>query len=145
MEFIKRFMKNHKKITFFLIVLIIIGIYGAFQWQQMQRRERLESDLEELGIEYTTEALFEQAITFENEEAIEIFLKLGTDIDVKNDESETPLIFAAKNDMFDMVDFLVDKGADVSVTDDEGKTALMWAVESNNEAMVEKLLEKVQI
>lgn len=62
------------------------------------------------------------AVLASDEEIASILLKdAGADINVTDNTGATPLILAAKNNLVEMVDFLLKKGADARKTDNNGK------------------------
>eukprot|EP00961_Rhodomonas_salina_P054666 734380-Rhodomonas_salina.1 len=59
----------------------------------------------------------------------------------ERDNGSTPLIYAVKNEMAELVDTLLRYEAQVNATDDSRMTALAWAVKKSKEHLVELLLE----
>jgi ankyrin repeat protein len=65
----------------------------------------------------------------------------GVDINIREDDGKTPLIYACCNDdCEEIAKYLVEHGADVNARDDHGTTALMPASYSNLD-MVKYLVE----
>ncbi|KAI9319037.1 hypothetical protein BX666DRAFT_1854455 [Dichotomocladium elegans] len=63
------------------------------------------------------------------------------DIDAKDEDGTTPLIYAACFNKADIAQALLEAGAKTDVQDSYGWSALMWATNNNNESIVKLLLE----
>ncbi len=68
-----------------------------------------------------------------------LYLKLGADINLKNNNDETPIMHAIATGNDRMVDYLIDKGADLNVCTKDGKTVLEFAQEVENKHILEKV------
>lgn len=70
-----------------------------------------------------------------------ILLDAGASIAARDEEyRSTPLAWAARNDLPDMVDLLIARGAPVSLVDDEAwATPLAWAIRRGHLAIVDRL------
>ncbi len=69
----------------------------------------------------------QHAFFAEEFDTLENLLEEGWDINspiIPEDEDYTPLHYAALNEMFDIIQFLVKHGADVNAKTDDGETAL---------------------
>ncbi|MBW5397584.1 ankyrin repeat domain-containing protein, partial [Brachyspira pilosicoli] len=75
----------------------------------------------------------------ENSSAAEFLINNGADINVTNEDGETPLMYASKLHNIKMVELLIQKGANINAFDDYGNTALMYGV--NNLETVKLLVE----
>ncbi len=73
-------------------------------------------------------------------ELVEKLLKSGADVNVVNEELETPLHLAAGGGHLGLVELLIKHGADVNAQDSEGRTPLCIAT-ANNDVVVELLLK----
>jgi ankyrin repeat protein len=62
-------------------------------------------------------------------------LKEGVDedINIRNKDGTTPLMYAANSGYEEVVDILLKKGADVNIEGNNGMTALIYAVTASNE------------
>lgn len=58
-----------------------------------------------------------------NIEQLQFLVKNGADLNIKNSQSNTPLMLAVIKNNIDMVRALLDAGADTSITDNKGRTA----------------------
>ena len=132
-----------------IVIILIGGIFGFIRWNRASARRDARTTLqEEMAMEYNAEYFFDFALSFGNIEALELFLKASWDIDEVNEQGETALIVAAKeelnvegDELLEVVEFLIDNDADVDARDDDGRSALTWAIERNNFAMVDLILE----
>lgn len=68
-------------------------------------------------------------------------LEQGIDVDVTNNEGQTPLHLAASQELVEMVTFLLENHADVHATDNDGWDALMYAVSNGSPEVVKVLVE----
>ena len=75
------------------------------------------------------------------DEAADILVKRGADVNAKNSYMWTPLIYAANNGHLEMVQFLLQHGADWTAKDWSGKTALDYAKQNKRNDVV-KVLEE---
>ncbi|MFW6308879.1 MAG: ankyrin repeat domain-containing protein [bacterium] len=139
-------MELNKKSYIAIIILIILiagGIFGFVQWQSVSAEREAKSKLEEdEALEFNEENFFDFAVSFGNVNAVELFLEGGMDVDTKNEQGETALMIAVKEDLKEVAEVLIDNGADLSVTDENGRTALSLAVQEENFDMVEYLLDE---
>jgi ankyrin repeat protein len=74
-------------------------------------------------------------------ECAKIFLNAGANISARDDDYlSTPLAWAARHDVYDMVEFLLDRGAPTNVAgDEEWATPLSWARRRGHHKIVERL------
>ncbi|MCT4661519.1 MAG: ankyrin repeat domain-containing protein [Tissierellales bacterium] len=61
-------------------------------------------------------------------ETVKVLLEAGLDIEIRNPQSQTPLMAAAEVGALDVVKFLLENGADVEAVSDEGENAICFAV-----------------
>lgn len=84
-------------------------------------------------VEYINEAKkevkypFIQAATRGNNNKVKEFIKSGVDINMKDTDDKTALMYAVKSNLLFVVNTLIDAGADPNIQDREGRTALMMA------------------
>lgn len=67
-------------------------------------------------------------------------IKIGADINAKDQEGRTPLLYALTKKNLNFVEFLIRSGADVNISDNNNATALHWAVPNHDVALIEMLL-----
>ncbi|MDD9900744.1 MAG: ankyrin repeat domain-containing protein [Alphaproteobacteria bacterium] len=72
----------------------------------------------------------------------EALIDKGAEINTKNKDKETPLMFATRYERMDAVALLLQHGAEVDAQDRVGKTALMIACTKGNREAVHLLLEQ---
>ena len=69
------------------------------------------------------------------------YLESGTDVNMKDSQSWTPLIIAVSNNDFKMVKLLLANKANVNMQNKNGYTALILAVRENNPEIIKLLIE----
>ncbi|KAI8100071.1 uncharacterized protein BX664DRAFT_382510 [Halteromyces radiatus] len=90
--------------------------------------------------------LFWRAASSGDIDKVQLFLqdskyKPFIDIDVKDEDGTTPLIYAACFGKMDIAQALLSSGAKIDIQDSFGWSALMWATNNNHEHLVKILLE----
>ncbi len=65
-------------------------------------------------------------------EIIEILIDAGADVNSRDAEGQTPLMWAAESNAPEVVQLLLDKGANASLKDEYGKTAFEYAQENED-------------
>ena len=81
------------------------------------------------------------AIIKGNIDNIHDVLNQGANIDAKNMDGHTALMFAARQGCIDIVQTLLAEGTDVNAKDKYGNTALMWAA-CNDRTKIVTLLKQ---
>ena len=69
-------------------------------------------------------------------------LENKTDLNIKDDDRYTALIWACRNNNIEIVKLLIEKGADINAKNFIGYTALIWACRNNNTEVIKLLIEK---
>ena len=82
------------------------------------------------------------AIENGNIEAVKQHLAAGTDVEVKDGEGWTPLIWASGEPQKEIAELLIAKGADVNAMTADGLTALFAAILGPHKEMAELLIAK---
>ncbi len=103
-------------------------------------KESYKNEIMSRGIPYSTDSFLDEAGAG-NRERIELFMKAGMNVNVKDNDGNTALMRASANDNFEVVRLLIKKGADVNAKDNDGYTALM-AASSNKDLELATLLIK---
>ena len=85
---------------------------------------------------------FRSAVLSNKMEAVEIFIRLGVDIDYHKPDrvftnNGTPLCIAARHGNLEMVKYLMEHGADVIIPDKTGMRPYNYAIEQGNYKMAE--------
>ena len=66
----------------------------------------------------------------------------GAEVNAKDKDGWTPLMYAAANGHLEIVDFLISKGADVNAKSKDGRTSQMQAVLDGHPDVVEFLKQQ---
>lgn len=66
-------------------------------------------------------------VYFSTVDIVDLLIREGADIDAKNNNGETALMYAAKRGCLSTLAWLLERGADVTAKDKDGKTAIDWA------------------
>ncbi|XP_051169156.1 putative ankyrin repeat protein RF_0381 [Leptopilina boulardi] len=78
-------------------------------------------------------------------EIVDFLLNNGLDIDVKNNQGNTPLMFLIQKEIIDvdlsMIEFLIERGTSLSVKNNDGDTVFGMALWHRNSAVILMLLE----
>ncbi|XP_051169155.1 putative ankyrin repeat protein RF_0381 [Leptopilina boulardi] len=78
-------------------------------------------------------------------EIVDFLLNNGLDIDVKNNQGNTPLMFLIQEEVIDvdlsMIEFLIERGTSLSVKNNDGDTVFGMALWHRNSAVILMLLE----
>lgn len=77
-----------------------------------------------------------------NVTAVDQLLELGADIETRDDNGFTPLMWATYAGHVSLVEFFLSRGADINATDDFGGSAVHLAVYSNSTSIVSLLVEE---
>jgi ankyrin repeat protein len=78
----------------------------------------------------------------DNFKATKTLIKLGANVNIKDNDGNNVLIYAAKNDNVDMIKLLIKLGIDVNIQNNFGETALMYAIKYCNFENIEYLVKK---
>jgi ankyrin repeat protein len=83
-----------------------------------------------------------QAISTDNNELLDQFIKTETDLEVRNKEGKTPLMVALRMEKQEISEKLLEAGSEINVSDYTGHTPLLISLRNLPEGMAKKLLEK---
>jgi len=75
-------------------------------------------------------------------EACEKFLEEGADVNARDEDGSTPLLWAVLSGSQEVVELLIARGADINGKNNEGESPLHWAAISGNIKIAEVLLAK---
>ena len=74
-------------------------------------------------------------------ESVRAFIEAGADVNARDAEGMTPLMYAAKSGNIESVRILIESGADVTAQDSERRTPLSLAAKRENAEIVRLLTE----
>ena len=66
----------------------------------------------------------------------------GADVNIPNNNGNTPLMIATRNGHTEIARMLIDRGADVNIPDNNGNTPLTWASDRGNIQIVRMLIDR---
>ena len=66
----------------------------------------------------------------------------GADVNIPNNNGNTPLMIATRNGNTEIARMLIDRGADVNIPDNNGNTPLTWASDRGNIQIVRMLIDR---
>jgi len=75
-------------------------------------------------------------------ERVKLLISEGADVNVKNNDGQTPLHYAARKGHKEIVELLLAHGADVNIGADYNRTAAEFAMQSNHREIVQLLVSK---
>ena len=93
----------------------------------MTKQERLNNELIDIA-------------EYGNLEIVKNLIKQGADINAKDDDGNTVLMWSSREGHLDIVKFLIDKGADIEIKNSNGESALMINAKSTGSLKVIKYL-----
>ncbi|MDO8988667.1 MAG: ankyrin repeat domain-containing protein [Sideroxyarcus sp.] len=108
-------------------------------WEDVPEYKRHE--LERIGYEFSSQGLM-KSIEDNNQDAVQVFLSCGVDLEVRDDRNWTPLMAAAFNGNEELAKLLVKCGSRVSTQDKNGYTPLHWAAYNGHVDVMKFLMEK---
>jgi ankyrin repeat protein len=84
--------------------------------------------------------LLSKALEREIYQSIPVLINAGANVNIANDDSETPLLYAASKGLNTLVKILIEAGAEVNKTNKDGDTPLYWAAVNGHKDAIEVLL-----
>ncbi len=108
-------------------------------WDDIPEYKRQE--LVQYGYDFTGHGLL-QSVDDNNQNAVQIFLSCGVDLEVRDDRNWTPLMVSAFNGNLDFARLLIKCGARVATRDRNGYTPLHWAAYNGHVDVLKLLIEK---
>jgi hypothetical protein len=108
-------------------------------WDDVPEYKRHE--LERFGYDFTAQGLM-KSVEDNNQDAVQIFLSCGVDLEVRDDRNWTPLMAAAFNGNDEFAKLLIKCGARVTTQDKNGYTPLHWAAYNGHVDLLKLLMEK---
>ncbi|RYP03601.1 hypothetical protein DL764_005031 [Monosporascus ibericus] len=86
--------------------------------------------------------IHESAAEKGHKKIVQLLFDKGAELDAKDSNSRTPLLWAAENGHKEIVQLLLDEGAKTDTKDNDGRTPLLLAVETEHKEIVQLLLDK---
>jgi len=108
-------------------------------WEHLPANKRHEFEIK--GLEFSPEG-FEKAVEANNEEAVNLYLSCGVDVDTSDERNWTPLTLASFNGNAHLAMLLIQYGANVGAKDKNGYTPLHWAVFQGQDSVADLLIAK---
>lgn len=108
-------------------------------WEDIPEYKRQE--LLEYGYDFTGNGLL-KSVDDNNQNAVQVFLSCGVDLEVRDDRNWTPLMVSAFNGNLAFTQLLVKCGARISTRDKNGYTPLHWAAYNGHVDVLKFLIEK---
>ncbi|BCK87863.1 hypothetical protein MIZ01_1660 [Sideroxyarcus emersonii] len=108
-------------------------------WEDIPEYKR--NELLQYGYDFTANGLL-KSVDDNNQNAVQIFLSCGVDLEVRDDRNWTPLMVAAFNGNLAFAELLIKCGARVSTQDKNGYTPLHWAAYNGHTEVLKMLIEK---
>lgn len=108
-------------------------------WDDIPEYKRQE--LEQYGYDFTGQGLL-KSVDDNNQNAVQVFLSCGVDLEVHDDRNWTPLMVSAFNGNLDFAKLLIKCGARVSTKDKNGYSPLHWAAYNGHVDVLKLLIEK---
>ncbi len=108
-------------------------------WGDIPEYKRQE--VEQLGYEFTPQGLL-KSVEDGNQDAVQVFLSCGVDLEIRDERDWTPLMISAFNGNEEFALLLIKCGAKISTCDKTGYTPLHWAAYNGYDKVVKLLLDK---
>jgi ankyrin repeat protein/tRNA A-37 threonylcarbamoyl transferase component Bud32 len=106
--------------------------------------EYTNSDIEKLQklLNLDINKMFILSVRFDSKENIKELLERGADVNAKDKDGTSALIYAVKRGDVEIVKMLLERGADVNIKDQFGNSALIYAVKRGDVKIVRMLLDR---
>ncbi len=127
---------------FFTVIVLIIGLQAPIAGCTRTPAEA-QKELSGLNVSYTPGQFLDNAKQG-NDKIVRLFLQAGIDVNIKNNDGQTALMYAAYNGHKSTVELLLKSGANINVVDKFGDSALSWAAAEGHQDIV-KLIKKAAI
>lgn len=132
------------KVRLFLIAgfLTILLLAGGCKTKNTNSKNTAKPDISKVNSSLPAEriSIHQAALDGQLSQVIKL-LPEGLDVDLKDTEGRTPLMYAAFNGHKEIIKILIEKGANVNLRDRSGRTALMMASSGPFKESVKLLLD----
>jgi ankyrin repeat protein len=118
------------------LLFILMTLVGGCKSTESYKRE-----LEQRGTAYSVENFFNE-VRAKKKEDIELFIRAGMDVNVKDAAGTPALMFAFAKHNVEIMKLLIENGAEVNAKDTVGMTGLMIASAKGNIEVAALLIEK---
>jgi ankyrin repeat protein len=108
-------------------------------WDEVPQYKR--DEVERCGYEFTPQGLL-KSVEDGNQDAVQVFLSCGVDLEVRDERDWTPLMISSFNGNEAFALLLIKCGAKIATRDKAGYTPLHWAAYNGFSNVVKMLLEK---
>jgi hypothetical protein len=108
-------------------------------WDAVPEYKRAE--LQEFGYEFSPAGLI-KSIEDNNQDAVQVFMSCGVDLEVRDERNWTPLMISSFNGNEEFALLLIKCGARISATDQNGYTPLHWAAFNGYSNVVNLLVDR---
>jgi hypothetical protein len=108
-------------------------------WEDIPEYKR--NELNGYGYEFSGQGLL-QSVEDNHQNAVQVFLSCGVDLEVRDDRNWTPLMVSAFNGNLAFAKLLIECGARVGTLDKNGYSPLHWAAYNGHVDVVKMLIEK---
>ncbi|MCU0454677.1 MAG: ankyrin repeat domain-containing protein [Bacteroidales bacterium] len=132
------YMNNQLLIAIILSVFFISGCDGR---KERKAEPQSPNSVQRVNPQPLPEVSFHEAALNGDAGQVIALLGSGTDVNLKDPEGRTPLMYASYNGHEEIIRKLVEKGADVNMQDLYGRSALMMASSGSYAPSVKYLLE----
>jgi ankyrin repeat protein len=134
--------KGLKKVTYAVVAIVMLILIGAIVVNRGSlTRWYFTKKLENKDIQISEQAFLNE-VSKNNEEAVDLFIKAGINLDAKNDKGQTAIIIASEKGYVNVLNKLIKlKAQSLNYFDKNGNTALMAASSRGHENIVKLLCE----
>ncbi|MFH2134323.1 MAG: ankyrin repeat domain-containing protein [Pseudomonadota bacterium] len=108
-------------------------------WDEVPEYRRQE--LENLGYEFSPGGLI-KSVEENNQDAVQVFLSSGVDLEVRDERHWTPLMISSFNGNEDFALLLIKCGAKITACDKNGYNPLHWAAFNGYSNVIKLLIDK---
>jgi ankyrin repeat protein len=120
----------------FLLALVLCIMAGGCKSKEDYREE-----IEQRGMTYSADSFLDE-VEADNKERVDLFIKAGMNINVRDKDGNTALMLASMTGDPKIVNLLIGKGADINARSTAGYTALMYVSSKGDTAMAGLLIKK---
>ena len=108
-------------------------------WAAVPEYKRAE--LQEYGYEFSPAGLI-RSIEDNNQDAVQVFMSCGVDLEIRDERNWTPLMISSFNGNEEFALLLIKCGARITATDQNGYTPLHWAAFNGYSNVVNLLIDR---